>query len=297
MHNNFDLFENTLHSIVNQNLTSGQFKSLEVIAVDDGSQVRGVDSLSNYFENILGQKGIRFNFVRLHNNMGRAVARNTGADIANGDLLIFLDSDVALERNYLKETIIRHQFLDKIVLVGFKENIELNDSKTIGDNHKLLRKPVVDNDFRFNKVITKDWVGLHPVGTLRTVNCIKETDSFKNFGYGRTVGPFDLPCMVVSHNMSVKHNEFFKAGGFEKKLSLNWGFEDTYLGAKLIARGNYVIPLLSTGVFHIEHASEEKTNVKKDKYREMNHNFKIYKELINRELISNEAIDEDDHSW
>lgn len=283
-YNMFDTLKYCIDSICNQNLTKEQFKSIEVIVVDDGSDVKGLDMLYEIYKNAIESKGMMFNLVRSYKNKGRAYARNLGASVSSGEILVFIDADIVLHSTYLKETIVRHQFLDKIVLVGFKENISIKDP-LLSKLSPKIRKPNIYKDFRFNKYVSKDWIGLYPVKTERTINCVKESNYFKDFGMGRVIGPFDLPCMVVSHNLSLKRKEFEKIGGFEVRFSKRWGFEDTYLGARLIANENYVIPLLSTGVFHIEVIDEESSGLKAKKYSDMKYNFKLYKNLIKKKCL------------
>ena len=68
---------------------------------------------------------------------------------------------------------------------------------------------------------------------------MSETNLFKNFGYGRTVnGCFDLPSMVVGHNMTMQKEMISSIGSFSNNFS-GWGLEDAYFGARVIAEGNF----------------------------------------------------------
>ncbi|MBW2739919.1 MAG: glycosyltransferase family 2 protein [Deltaproteobacteria bacterium] len=279
--NTYDTLELCLKSICNQDLTPEQFRSFEIIVVDDGSSVSGLDMIYKRFSEMINHKGANFNLVRMYNNQGRSIARNVGAQVAKNDVLFFIDSDIVLQKDYLRESMLRHQYLNKVILVGFKENVGIN-SKSVSLGDIFDRSPLIKTDFRFSKQVTRNWIGLYLVTEARMVSCINETDHFKHFGLGTTVGPFDLPCMVVSHNISVKRKEFKRCGGFDKALGKRWGFEDTFLGVNLIARGNFVIPLLSTGVFHIEEVHEEQVGIKEKKYCQLADNFSVYKNLVDR---------------
>src|SRR3989344_5317436 len=277
VYNGVEQLELCLRSIANQDLTESQFKRIEVVVVDDGSQVRGMDVLEDYLSKIIENKGIQFYLIRSYKNSGRSRARNIGLQRCSGDVIIFLDSDVLLDRDYIRETMVRHQCLENIALVTFKENIDINDKRVISDDpFDLIRKPDIYKDFRFSKMVHQGWLGLHPVKEERVVNCVKETDYFKDFGMGRVVGPFDLPCMFVTHSASVKLREVERTGGFSSEFR-GWGYEDTCFGAFLIANGNYIVPLLSTGVFHLELPFEGE---KERKYSEMTRNFETYKRIL-----------------
>lgn len=281
VYRSYDALKYTLKSICKQDLTPEQFNAFEVIVVDDGSPMSGLDIIVSDLSKSVIEKGMTFHMIRSFSNRGRAIARNLGASIATGNILFFLDADVVLAKNYLKDSMVRHQFLNNIVLVGFKQNLSLNDA-SVREGTVFDMLPDIMQDFRFNKEVKKDWIGLYPVNNEGVVQCVEETNYFKDFGLGKTVGPFDLACMVVSHNMSLRRRQFDRCGGFDQRLSKRWGFEDTFLGANLIARGNHIIPLMSTGVFHLEPVDEVDVGLKERKYNQMGENFRVYSQLMQR---------------
>ena len=278
--NNLPFLIKCIKSISLQNLTPTQFKSLEVIVVDDGSDSRESEFVLQHSISELNSKGVKFQFIRMSENQGRAFARNLGASAAKNEVLIFLDSDTLIENNYIKETLVRHQYLDNIVLVGLKQNIIFNINQDIAD--LVCKKPDFENDFRYNHFCKKDWDGLYPVTDERLMSCIEETNKFKDFGFGKVLGPYDLPCMVVTNNVSLKKKYFDMVGGFNNHFSKVWGYEDTFLGACLIATGNFVLPLLSTGAYHLVTESEHESGVKAEKKSQLTRNFLVYKDLINK---------------
>lgn len=70
-------------------IARSNYKPFEVTVVDDGSIPTA--------EGIVAEYG--FKYLRLEKNCGQAVARNEGARIAQGDVLLFIDSDVAVDRD------------------------------------------------------------------------------------------------------------------------------------------------------------------------------------------------------
>lgn len=70
-------------------------QNMEVIVVDDGSNDGCLDIIKNYQVTLLSTG----------NNSGPSRARNIGAHAAKGELIFFLDSDVALFPNALENTI------------------------------------------------------------------------------------------------------------------------------------------------------------------------------------------------
>ncbi len=57
--------------------------------------------------------------------------------------------------------------------------------------------------------------------------------------------------------------------------------EDSYFGAKVIANGNFIIPVLSSAVYYIGYGPRDGDLEKKQK--ELTNNFKIYENLLNQE--------------
>tara|TARA_B100000989_G_C19529670_1_gene468889 strand:- start:1926 stop:2888 length:963 start_codon:yes stop_codon:yes gene_type:complete len=74
-------------------ISKQSFKSLEVIIVDDGSQI----SSRVIFQNFKKKLNISYFFTE---NQGPALARNFGVKNANGEWIIFFDSDCTIPNNY-----------------------------------------------------------------------------------------------------------------------------------------------------------------------------------------------------
>lgn len=72
---------------------SSEMKDFEVIVIDDGSR----DNSS------LIAKGYPAKLVTLNENLGRPYARNIGAENSQGEILVFIDSDITIKKNTLKK--------------------------------------------------------------------------------------------------------------------------------------------------------------------------------------------------
>lgn len=268
-YNSYDTLKLTMASLNRQKLNEKQKKMIDVIVIDDGS----VDNTSE----ILKEK-YWFNLRYFkQNNLGRVHARNLGATLAKGKILIFVDSDVILEEYFLNEHIARHHYLDNVAVLGFKENISI-------EKNKITKKPDITKDFRFEKIVKRSWLRMHRHVRnieIRKVKIVEETDNLKTFGKDKVLGVWDLPSMVVTNSLSIKKSSFEQIGGLNLQFK-GWGMEDTFLGACLIAQGNYIIPCFSTGIYHIEHKPRS-GNVKKQ-ITEFNRNVLVYLDLVNRPL-------------
>lgn len=83
--------EKTLESVVNQD-----YKDFELLLVNDGSTDNSVDVASTY----LSKKNINWRIINKDNG-GQSSARNMGLDKANGDYVVFLDSDDVVSEKFL----------------------------------------------------------------------------------------------------------------------------------------------------------------------------------------------------
>ena len=70
---------------------SNKFEKFEVIVISDNSEDNSIDIAKNY----------NCKIIELKQNKGPAFARNTGANSASGDILLFIDSDVIVKEDIL----------------------------------------------------------------------------------------------------------------------------------------------------------------------------------------------------
>ena len=70
---------------------SNKFEKFEVIVISDNSEDNSIDIAKNY----------NCKIIELKQNKGPAFARNTGANSASGDILLFVDADVIVKEDIL----------------------------------------------------------------------------------------------------------------------------------------------------------------------------------------------------
>lgn len=257
---------------------------LEVILVDDGSQkpIALFIKKNNY--------GFQLQVIRLEKNLGLSSARHIGVTASKGDIIIFMDSDILLEKNYLTEHLVRNLIIPNAVFVSFKENVETNDPRiTEKQIKKGLQLPNYSNDLRIYKNIKKDAVGNYSVTRENVVEILESTKYFKSFSGSRVFGVYDLSCMVIGHNFSTRRETVLRSSPFTNKIN-GWGMEDVYFGLKLINDGNFIIPVLSTGVYHINH--EPRSGSEEKKREEYKKNTEIIQGFLGTEVKEGfESID------
>ena len=79
-------FDKCLTAIFNS-----KYKNYEVILVSDNSSQSSIEVAKRY----------PYKIIKLKKNFGAAYARNKGTSSAKGQVLLFIDSDVEIQENYL----------------------------------------------------------------------------------------------------------------------------------------------------------------------------------------------------
>lgn len=85
------------------------YKNIEIIVVDDGSTDKTQDIIENYKE-----KDKRIRYIK-QNNSGVSTARNNGMNKAEGEYIVFVDSDDWLKKN----------MISRMVEIIEKENVDV----------------------------------------------------------------------------------------------------------------------------------------------------------------------------
>lgn len=264
----------TLYSIQVQDIQKEDLQKIEVNLIDDCSK----ESITKFLKN--HKFDFQLNIIKINKNVGVSTARRIGFSKARYDQLLFMDADIILPINYLAEITMRLKTISGAVFVAFKNNIE-GESISIQDIQAGLQPPKNFDDLRLYRHVTPGTAGIRQVTHDSHTEVLADSNYFKELGFGRKIGNFDLPSMLIGHNFSL-NRKLIKDDSFFSKEFTGWGFDDTYLGAKIISNGNFLIPILSTGVYHIKHPPRSGSEEKKQ--LELQHNIILYKKLLNEEL-------------
>ena len=122
-YNRKDLLKQCLDSLYGQS-----FKNIEIIVVDNASEDDSVAMVSAFYPNV--------KLIRNTVNALFCKAQNQGIGISRGDFVLSLNSDVTLDKDYLKETLSSAGLDSGIGMVSGK--ILRMDNKTIDSTGLFL---------------------------------------------------------------------------------------------------------------------------------------------------------------
>ena len=142
----------TLNSIRNQS-----YNNFEVLLIDDGSS-DGSSKICNRYVSLDN----RFNYVYQHNK-GLSSARNEGLKIANGDYVIFVDSDDTLPPRSLEHLInAKNKFESALICGSYLMNKTRNRQLLMANNFDIIRKNTPQKFIDvLNRVPTAPWAKLY----------------------------------------------------------------------------------------------------------------------------------------
>ncbi len=212
--------------------------------------------------------------------MGISNARNVGYAIAKYDHVLFMDSDIVLSKNYIYDMSIRMQMIPNAVFICMRKNIE-PDSNILETNN-LINGVDTCTDFDDSRVITKgkDYhIGCDKSYINEEYSILDDTNYFKELTFGSQIGIYNIATVVTGNNIALNKSLIKSSKPFSSKFQ-GWGMEDAYFSAKLVADGCYVIPVLSSCVYHINHPPRS-GSLKKKKKEALN-NYTIYNDLLNK---------------
>jgi glycosyltransferase involved in cell wall biosynthesis len=211
----------------------------EVIVVDDGS-IDGTRSLLESFDANFDLKTIF-----LKENSGRSNARNCAVAEAKGDILIFHDSDMIAEKDYVSKHIEAHECAGTVVsgmnwsrihtfyykdYKGHSNESLWKQLKKMGAQrrHYGHLEPIVDKeDILSGKCF--EYAFVNPGYQV--------AENYILLNHGSELEGYFFPwSLFVTNNCSAYKNDVLRAGGFDGSF-LSWGCEDIDLGYRLYKSG------------------------------------------------------------
>lgn len=257
----------TLKSIELSTFNKKFHNLLEVIIVDDGSDIPVKQILSN--------KRFHLNTKLMRQkHLGRAYAINTGVSYASYENIIFCDSDIIFSPTTIEQLATRISVAHNSILFGFRSDVERPCSYY--EFIKLFNKtPEFYEDNRFKYDFSKSW----STNMMQETNFLQSYPLKTNFWVSDEKTSID-DCwqsfrMVYGFLFTTTKTIFKTLGGFDERLS-GWGWDDSIYCAKALSLGIPIIPVSAAYCSHIKHPYRTK-----DQWGECAKNFKIVKKTLN----------------
>lgn len=117
------ILKHCLNYLLNQSVSD-----YEIIVIDDKSKDSTADLISR-----LSVPDTKLKYIKLDKHSGPHTARNIGIRAAKGELVIFVDSDVLVHLNFIKDHIAIHEKHPRIILQGMVRYV--TDIKKVNFKH------------------------------------------------------------------------------------------------------------------------------------------------------------------
>jgi glycosyltransferase involved in cell wall biosynthesis len=250
----------------------GKEQIREIIVINDAS----TDNTIEIIESFSKRSNIRIVLINNKKRLSSSRARNLGINIAKGELIFFLDSDILIPPDYIKVHSFIHSQIDKCITLSFRSYIKKDSYKK--KKQKFPIKKYI-NEFRLYKEVPPVWFsqrGLQEPKKVKLLHLYRDTNKFRELSIERNVKYlWTLPEVTLIGASCIKRKHL-KNTLFDARFK-GWGYEDIEFSARLIAKGLYVIPVIKAGAYHLSH---------KKRLPSYSHDFKRNMELYNKILKS-----------
>ncbi len=200
---------------------NSDYKNFEVIVVDDGSTDNSTKIASKF----------PCKLIKLKKNKGWSIARNTGAQEAKGEILVFIDSDILIKKRTLNQILASfNEKLNVSLVVGVisKENKYSNFSsqyKTLRLHYSYMQMPK-------HISMTSCQITAIKRGVFEKSGCFdKEYDGVEDTELGQRLTTRGHK-IYLNKKIQVMHNQKYSFLGLLKK-----DFKRAILWTKLLLRG------------------------------------------------------------
>lgn len=214
---------------------------VEVIVIDNGSKDNTMDMLNSF------DLKYPLKTIRVEENRGIAFGRNKGVLKAEGDILIFHDSDMIASKDFIRQHLEVHKQPNIVACGLFWRRIFTY----------YYKKFTPDQQVNFEKI--RKLMGLNSTSTFQYVHPVITEKMVKNYDlsafsfdldfgfiadlkdiigqYGRDLVGYYLPWrFFITNNLSVEREKVLAVGMFDTNI-VRYGYEDYDLGIRLYKSG------------------------------------------------------------
>lgn len=141
-------------------------KPSEILIIDACPSSR-INSVIDVYAKYFKERGIKFVY-RSAKGLSLTSARNVGIEMSQGDIVLFLDDDVVLFKNYIEEIVeVYRQFPDAIGVQGFIINYQCPRNKYLHIMHKIFML----NHYNTSCRILRSLTGTYPQNPNSILKC------------------------------------------------------------------------------------------------------------------------------
>ena len=238
-YNRKNLLEYTLKSFINQTMNKNDY---EVIVCDDGSNDNTFELVKNYIDKI----NIKYCFHK-HDGFRAALTRNTGINIAKGEICVFIDSGMVACEKFLEEHYNNHK---------------INQANCIVTGSILGFKLSKESEDELKKIFDINYLNESFIKISSNEKFCDERDYILNH-IGADMNLWPAPWIYFwSGNISVKKEELQKIGLFDENY-VGWGGEDTDLGIRLYLNNLKYVYTQKAQAIHYPHPQ---TSISKEEF-------------------------------
>jgi|APSaa5957512535_1039671.scaffolds.fasta_scaffold01348_6 glycosyltransferase involved in cell wall biosynthesis len=205
-----------LNSLIQQNYSKSKY---EIIIVNDGSIDNSLKIIKSVIRNN-NDKNLKIKLID-KNNAGLSLARNSGLNMARGDIIVYIDEDAVAEKNYLKEIDNAFNKNESINCVGGAVELLNKDNRFASFLHYsifnwYMRSPetVIGTNMAFKKAFLDALGGFIPEFTRRgdeSAFFAKAGKMLKIYITGKAVVYHLQPYKMISWLKTRRENGYYSA--------------------------------------------------------------------------------------
>ncbi|ASA19866.1 glycosyltransferase [Paenibacillus donghaensis] len=238
-------------------------QQMEVVFLDDGSK----DSTESIYD--LLNPSYSFIYVQRLNNTGRSKIRNTGAGIAAGQILLFLDTEMICGPDFVMNHVTHHRTGERKIVSGSMRGRRIYtvadpnyspeqklQMKEIYTDHPVAA-PLIEHFLQSDSTP----VQLLPFEMMFDLNHLYQwsisSDYFESIllTFGSKFKQFQYSWMnMTTNNVSMSKRFFEGIGGFDEHF-MGFGWEDWEFGYRAVKKGALFIHDDGVINFHQEHSA------------------------------------------
>ncbi|MFP5518966.1 MAG: glycosyltransferase [Bdellovibrionia bacterium] len=212
---------NVIRHLILQDIETKKF---EIILVDDGGEDQTEDYILQLVGPIKSQINFKYIYVQRETHEKTAfragICRNIGTELARGEYLLFLDSDMLVPQDFLRELLVQFNDADVIQCPRWHINPEKSDSFTELSSLLPADRYIEEASYWMPFFESKNWAEL----------------------------PFYWRY-TCTYCLAISRENFLQLGGFNQNFR-SYGFEDTDLGYRG-AKAHLKFKMWNKYVYHL----------------------------------------------